>query len=248
MHYEGKTHDKNVRNFFLSWPGNTNNILPQKVVISEKRPKITDNKGLQCVVCHLQFTSETQAEQHLQGKNHLKKVTSSGGPANTSFYNKDANQWQRLSRSEITSQQSEDVREDKSTIVGSPSNIDPNFNKFYCDLCKVGAPSQAQMDMHLNGKSHKAKMKKSMGGLLNNDLPSISKRVKLKEDILAAATKNKPQQTFLKRTDYSAFRTPSGQYYCAACNVSLNSESQFGQHQTSKKHKQKEISQRSRKR
>ena len=22
MHYEGKTHDKNVRNFFLGWPGN----------------------------------------------------------------------------------------------------------------------------------------------------------------------------------------------------------------------------------
>ena len=55
-----------------------------------------------------------------------------------------------------------------------------------------------------------AKMKKSMGGLQNNDLTSISKRVKLKEDILAAVTKNKPQQTFLKRTDYSAFRTPSG--------------------------------------
>ena len=59
----------------------------------------------------------------------------------------------------------------------------------------------------------------------------------------------------------------AGQYYCAACNLSLNSESQFGQHQvgqysavalesfvnklsfqTSKKHKQKEISRRSRKR
>ena len=75
-------------------------------------------------------------------------------------------------------------------------------------------------------------MKKSMGGLQNDDLASISKRVKLKEDILtAAASKTKPQGNLSKRTDYSAFRTPSGQYYCAACNLSLNSDSQFGQHQ-----------------
>ena len=67
-----------------------------------------------------------------------------------------------------------------------------------------------------------------MGGLQNDDLASISKRVKLKEDILTAA---KPQGNLSKRTDYSAFRTPSGQYYCAACNLSLNSDSQFGQHQ-----------------
>ena len=51
------------------------------------------------------------------------------------------------------------------------------FNKFYCDLCKVGAPNQPQMDMHLNGKSHKSKMQRSMGGLQNDDLAAISKRM-----------------------------------------------------------------------
>ena len=33
--------------------------------------------------------------------------------------------------------------------------VDLNSNKFFCDLCKVGAPSQSQIDMHLNGKNHK---------------------------------------------------------------------------------------------
>lgn len=74
-------------------------------------------------------------------------------------------------------------------------------------------------------------MKKNMGGLQNDDLASISRRLKLKEDILTAVSKVKPQGNLSKRTDYSAFRTPSGQYYCAACNLSLNSDSQFGQHQ-----------------
>ena len=39
MHYEGKTHDKNVRNFFLSWSGNTKNVVPQKIAPSDKKPK-----------------------------------------------------------------------------------------------------------------------------------------------------------------------------------------------------------------
>ena len=39
MHYEGKNHDKNVRSFFASWSGNTEKIIPQKVVPLEKRMK-----------------------------------------------------------------------------------------------------------------------------------------------------------------------------------------------------------------
>lgn len=36
------------------------------------------------------------------------------------------------------------------------------------------------------------------------------------------------------------FRTPSGQYYCPVCNISLNSEHQFGEHKQSKKHRIRE--------
>ena len=93
-----------------------------------------------------------------------------------------------------------------------------------------------------------------MGGLANNDLEAISKRVKLKEDLMSVMNINKPkpqENLFKKKNDYSVFRTPSGkpstqyeyegkerskklflgQYYCSPCNISLNSESQFGQHQ-----------------
>ena len=53
-------------------------------------------------------------------------------------------------------------------------------------------------------------MKKSMGGVQNDDLTSISKRIKLKEEIFSAVNKNKPEGSSFKRMDYSAFRTPSG--------------------------------------
>lgn len=37
----------------------------------------------------------------------------------------------------------------------------------------------------------------------------------------------------------SAYRTPSGHYYCKICNLSLNSEFQFTEHLRSKKHGKK---------
>lgn len=222
MHYEGKNHDKNVRSFFTSWSGNTGKIIPQKVVPLEKRMKESQaitNPHLSCDLCVLSFTSQTQMDQHMEGKNHLKKLTSESG--NSKWDHPDSN--------------SATFNKDTRT-----SQVDSNFNKFFCDLCKVGAPSQQQMDMHLNGKNHMSKMKKSMGGVSNDDLDTISKRIKLKGNILAAVSKPKPIfNSGKKRTDYSVFRTPSGQYYCAACNISLNSENQFAQHQMSKKHRQK---------
>ena len=101
MHYEGKTHDKNVRNFFLGWAGNTRHVVPQKLVTAEKKPKFSEN--FHCNICDLQFTSETQSDQHRLGKNHLKKLVNNGAEAKTSFYNKETNQWQRLSQSDVVS-------------------------------------------------------------------------------------------------------------------------------------------------
>ena len=61
-------------------------------------------------------------------------------------------------------------------------------------------------------------MKKSMGGVQNDDLTSISKRVKLKEDLFAAVKQNKVEGSFSCRTDYSAFRTPSGEVRGQSCD------------------------------
>lgn len=39
-------------------------------------------------------------------------------------------------------------------------------SKFYCDLCKVGATCQEQLDMHYNGQKHKKKIKTT--GIINS--------------------------------------------------------------------------------
>jgi len=239
LHYEGKTHDKHVRNFFASWSGNTQHRIPQKLPGFEKKAKtaLLDPSSLQCTTCDLHFTSTPQLEQHLAGRNHL-RLTSGLPGLKPGYFNQESKKWQRNPINEVTS---EELTQSSAALFPQTNIVDLNSNKFFCDLCKVGAPSQSQIDMHLNGKNHKSKMKRSMGGVLYNDLDTIQKRVQLKDNILSAVSKNKSPANIVKRKpDYSVHRTPSGQYYCAACNISLNSESQFGQHQVSKKHKQKE--------
>lgn len=38
------------------------------------------------------------------------------------------------------------------------------FSRFYCELCKVGATSQEQLDMHFNGAKHKKAVKAKKDG------------------------------------------------------------------------------------
>jgi hypothetical protein len=92
---------------------------------------------------------------------------------------------------------------------------------FFCDICCVNATSQPQFDTHLQGKVHRSKVERS------KTFP---------------ATKQIEKESFVKKENFSIYRTPSGQFYCSSCNVCVNTESQFGQHLESRKHKQKNAS------
>jgi len=265
MHYQGKTHDKHVRNYFTSL-NKLNNLnsavpIPQKLSASGQKMGSEDEgrpQGLHCSICDLAFTSFSQVEQHLAGKNHTRLAAGLPG-LKAGYFNKATGKWERAPPEEH--QETPTPAPTPSLPSTSLGSKVANEHNFYCQLCKVGAPSQTQMDMHLNGKNHKAKMKRSMGGVENGDLTEIQKRVNLKESIMAVVTKRAtpvplgkaktkmkpktvvptaapfpPQQT----DEFSQYRTPSGQYYCGPCNLSLNSTSQFQQHQASKKHKMKE--------
>jgi len=253
MHYEGKGHAKAVRGYFASLnslnPLNSAVPVPQKVG-SGPSPL---SSSLHCSTCDLAFTSLQQMEQHQAGKQHTRKA--GGLPAlRPGYYNKEEHRWEKV------------PPEEASTSSPSTSSSGPDNHAFYCTLCKVGAPSQEQMAMHLQGKAHRGKMAKHMGGVENGDLEEIARRCRLKEGILAAVStptssklpmktptvpskpptvSSKPSTIFPSQPsspseEFSQFRTPSGQYYCGPCNLSLNSLTQFQQHQGSKKHKQKE--------
>lgn len=90
-----------------------------------------------------------------------------------------------------------------------------------CDLCGVSANRQDQLETHKRGARH-------LRMLRLNGLP-------VPESV--SENETSPSVPVPGPIDYSIYRTPSGQYYCAPCNLSLNSESTFAQHVESKKHK-----------
>ena len=129
--------------------------------------------------------------------------------------------------------------------------------RLFCEVCKVGATSQQQLDMHLNGKAHRARVEgrgphSGNRGQQNQQLsrppqstPSAitpSNKVRLSQYLTQRLNGSKSDiilriKLFQQGKDLSIYRTPSGQFYCSPCNLSLNSESQFTQHCDSKKHK-----------
>lgn len=107
----------------------------------------------------------------------------------------------------------------------------------YCEICDISVTSEMHMRLHLNGAKH-AKKLRQLGEPPHTDAP----------DTLSQCIMNEPTTTKTKRpkhmapvenpasTDFSVFRTPSGQYYCQVCDLSVASELTLSQHFSSKRH------------
>ncbi len=208
IHYDGKGHDKKAKAFMSNQVGESESI----------------KADLYCEKCNLSFTSPQHAKQHFEGRNHARKAA--GMPTlNKGYFNKETKKWQRNPPSEFDAA-ALDAQHEALVDALKPKK------QFFCDVCQVGATSNQQLEMHLNGKSHKAKLAKGQ-----NPKP------KTKPIFETTSTSVKEQSAALVRNklsgkrDLSAFRTPSGQFYCATCNICVNSESQFHQHAQSKKHR-----------
>ena len=140
--------------------------------------------------------------------------------------------------------------------------------KFHCSMCNVNATSQAQLDLHLNGKNHKQKtanlklqgdpyavasrmgMSMPVGGHAHGQQHhhhQHHQQIMIRQPIIPQKIAPPDAKPPKPKKDYSIYRTPSGQYYCAQCNCCVNSENQFVQHCASKKHKMKESSSKSKK-
>lgn len=105
-----------------------------------------------------------------------------------------------------------------------PEEFQAPQSKFYCTICNVSTTSNEHLESHYAGQKH-LKMLKKHGGAVP-EKPVASTDVIKELQPVVDTQQNKA----------SNCRTPSGQYYCQPCNLSLNSEAQFNQHLDSKKH------------
>lgn len=109
---------------------------------------------------------------------------------------------------------------------------------------------ETQMKAHLEGSKH-AKKLRAMNAppyTSSNDtlLKSVNESIQQSNQIQQTATTNNStssiQTTTITSTnpsqkqDISIYRTPSGSFYCQACDITLAQETLFNQHLNSKKH------------
>lgn len=229
LHYDGKPHQKKVSMFL------NQSVKRQKTEDGQVTSTTNDWQNY-CDICKTWFTSQTDATQHYAGKKHI-RAANGGRRARPSKKSQNQNQYQLdpsgrfgiglAFQPEVQSPpaQQPTVPDGASAAPapgkppGSIYTPPPYLTPLRCDLCGVSANRQDQLETHKRGARHLRMLR--LNGLPVPELASESE---------AAPATPGP-------IDYSIYRTPSGQYYCAPCNLSLNSESTFAQHVESKKHK-----------
>lgn len=216
-HYKGKPHQKKVSMFL--------NQSAKRIKIDDGPVSSSSESNSHCEVCKIWFTSETDATQHYAGKKHNKAAYGVVKKKSTPGILDDPKQVPYDPRFGIG------MGFEPNTLIAQPQLISETFNmhappaspfleptvqqkiSLLCDLCGIKVNRIDQLEFHFKGSKHIKQLK--MRGVPVN-------------------TENVPA---VKITDFSSYRTPSGLYYCAPCNLSLGTEVLFAQHIDSKKHK-----------
>lgn len=264
MHYEGKSHEKKVRFALQSWAKDNNTVPPKKapkIVMttdggpSNMLPRFEcphdPRQDLYCGPCDTPFTSHAHAQQHFSGRNH-QRIVNGLAPLKAGYFNTRTGKWQR----QPPGSDDGNVKDSSSNALAASTPTPPLLPppppppppsqdcsvdegpKYFCDVCGINATSPAQLTMHLSGRNHKIKCAKmSMHGCLDHQLSTNANQIQL-----SIKSESPLEGTKKAKKDYSIYRTPSGNFYCALCNLSVNSENQFVQHMASRKHKLKESS------
>lgn len=226
-HYDGKPHQKKVSMFL--------NQSAKKLKVDDGHVSSTTGSDWNsyCEICKTWFTSQMDAAQHYAGKKHIKAAH---GLSRSNQKKKANSQVEGSGRLIVSFPQAEPPAAPipiaavpipvpvpvPEVAVSSPAvhYSQPVFTQtLHCDLCGVSANREDQLETHKRGARHLRMLKL-------NGLP-----------VPESAQEAQTTPTIAGPIDYSIYRTPSGQYYCAPCNLSLNSEITFAQHIESKKHK-----------
>ncbi|CAB3360952.1 Hypothetical predicted protein [Cloeon dipterum] len=211
---------------------------------------VIQSQKMECVHCNVSFVNPNQATQHFMSRNHSRKMRGLDPPKNAKYYNPNTCEWQAkpmaLPAEDLTGRfgiGSEFSRPlDSPPFVSSTSKAPPDKSlKVYCDVCDCFTTSEEQMQNHLKGSRHQKKWAAKQKAQANLPQGIFLEEAAPKEPSINAVIKELKQvgKKAAAATDMSNYRTPSGNYYCSICNLSVNSESQFKSHSDSKKHKAK---------
>lgn len=124
-------------------------------------------------------------------------------------------------------------------LQNNNTDQDPSL---FCSICKVSVTSAVQMTMHLSGSKHMKKLKLSgidpKATTVSSDDPQsvVVPQIPIMDNVLFSAIK---EEIKTDPSDLSMYRTPSGQYYCKTCNISMSHLPGLEQHLKGKRHLKK---------
>ncbi|KAJ8917301.1 hypothetical protein NQ315_002319 [Exocentrus adspersus] len=240
LHYKSKNHEKKIRRFLTEYAERTGEPVHKRAKVAEATVKSEEDKNpkwFHCEVCDLPLTGKLHAESHYMGKNHQKALLGHRPPAGKGFYNVEG-KWVRQSTqkgAKLADGEDNfgmDFKPSKPVVVSPPPTTDGTKHKFLCEVCNVAATCAEQLEMHYKGQKHNKKLRQigvNPAGLYPQKAAPADNQG---NDAEAA----KP----LDNVNLSVYRTPSGDFYCPLCNITLNSESQFKLHLRGKGHLKKQ--------
>ncbi|GLJ08345.1 hypothetical protein SUGI_0086840 [Cryptomeria japonica] len=231
-----------------------------------------------CVLCEVQCTSEDDLKKHILGKKHqsnskmLKqdsRTENSKHESNSKMLQQDSrkkNSKQQKSLTELQQQETDiidnlDKQEKQITKEHIPSkNLQQDCSTSFhsgcpeqsrwCALCEIECNSEKDLEKHILGKKHQAKLKISKQDPEKENLKqrkslteqqqegseiigNLDKKEKVNEENILSKKVQKDCSTSLG----SGFHTQSG--WCALCEVQSNSEKDIEKHFLGKKHQSK---------
>lgn len=222
-----------------------------------------------CEFCDLKLTSLTHAEQHNAGKRHRLVVSQRAKPSGEGYYNNEG-KWVRVSTKLVPNKESRfgigeqfkymevlaktgaktttcaDTTTEADVKPAKVPKVDENDPTLFCAVCRVSVTSALQMTMHLSGSKHQKKLK-AVGVEVTNTghAPSSSTDVSIAGIATGAVTDNVLNSVIREEkpdpTDVSMYRTPSGQYYCQTCNLTITNLNALEQHLSGKRHLKSQV-------
>lgn len=132
----------------------------------------------------------------------------------------------------------------KSSSTNDTAPIDPAK---YCSICKISVTSDMNMRLHLAGVKHAKKLRQLGEPPYAEEPHTLSQCILDESMMMRSIVKGNVILTANVMdgggsggggavADYSTYRTPSGQYYCQYCDLTVTSEATLSQHFASKRH------------
>ncbi|XP_055708818.1 zinc finger matrin-type protein 3-like [Phlebotomus papatasi] len=227
MHYESKNHEKKINNWLQDWSKKTGQPVPKRQKANKEGP--VGPNAFHCEVCDIPLTSLAHARTHYTGRKHQLVMSGRSKPSGSGYYSPDGKWVRQMTKPAADTSGRFGIGEAFQKPPAPPPAPSTSNQSNFCSLCNISVTSDSQMKIHLEGAKHNKRLKASTAATF----PPVD------DDTVMESIIQQQSGNVTPKRDISINRTPSGNYYCNVCDITVANEHLFNQHLDSKKHMKK---------